>query len=105
MGIEVAIIGAGLAAAGGSIAQGEAQKRAQKKSLAAQERAQEETLLTQASERARADQEMQAANRRKASVQIDEFNRQATAGPASTLLTGPQGIQKPKLGSNTLLGS
>jgi hypothetical protein len=99
-----AVIGAGVAAAGGSVYQGEVSKKGQKKSLAAQERAQADTLAAQTAERARADQEMAAANRRKASIQIDEFNKAATAGPAGTMLTGPKGIEKPKLGANTLLG-
>lgn len=104
MGIETAVLIAGALAAGSQVYTGEQQKRGQKKSLAAQEEAQQQTLAADTAQRARADQEMAAANRRKATINIDEQNRQSITGAASTMLTGPKGIEKPKLGSNTLLG-
>lgn len=104
MGLVEAVLIAGALGAGGTVYSGEQNKRQQKRSLLAQEEAQQQTLAAQTAERARADQEMAAANRRKATINIDEQNRRSMTGVASTMLTGPQGIEKPKLGANTLLG-
>lgn len=90
-GLEIAAIAIALAGAGSAIHSGEQQRRAQNKSLRAQEQAQRQDLARQAGETARAEQEMAIANRKKASPQIDEYNKRAFSGPGSTMLTSPTG--------------
>ena len=86
-----------------SIYQGEQQKKAGKKSLAAQERAQQQTFLSSLNDEKQAQQANRKANKRPPDITSILFQERAGAenGMGSTILSGGEGVgllgSKPKL--------
>jgi len=112
MGIETAIAIAAAAAAVGtgySIYSGEQQKAAQADALSQQEKAQREAAERAKGQQQKADQAQNAANRKSPDVNaiMAEAAKDSQGGSASTMLTGPSGVNPADLtlGKSTLLGS
>ena len=106
MAITTAI--AAVASTGYQIYQGQQQKKAQKKQLALQAQANEDSRKQAKAEADRADIEYNKANRQTADVSAitDESVLAGKGGAAGTMLTGTMGIDPDKLnlGKSSLLG-
>ena len=88
---------------GTSIYQGEQQRKASRRQLLAQERAQSEATRAEIGTKRLSDQQKRKANQKRTGV--DQYLAQASAaassGPASTLMTG--GMDRPLLGGRSTL--
>ena len=106
MGLVAAITA--VASTGYSIVQGQNQKRQQEKALSEQRAANQKAAAEAKSEKDRAEQEYNKANRQEADVSgiNAESQLMKNQGAGGTLLTGNQGINTEdlNLGKNTLLG-
>ena len=103
------VIALGAAALGYNVYSQEKNRQQQKKQLKLQEQANRDAKQMAKEQAARADIEMNRANRKKADVAAikSKEDQSALSGPAGTMLTGNQGVNPDdlKLGGNTLLGS
>ena len=106
MGVVAAI--SAVASTGYSIVQGQNQKRQQEKALNEQRVANQKAAADAKTEKERAEQEYNKANRQTANVNAinEESTLMANQGAGGTLLTGNQGVDPTQLnlGKNTLLG-
>lgn len=106
MGLAAAALG--VLSVGASVQQGEEARSGQRRALRQQEQAQRQATSAAVSQRRRSEQESRRANRRQPDVSsIFDTERAASArGPASTLLTGPTGVDPNRLllGRTSLLG-
>ena len=97
-----------LTGVGHSARAGEEQKGLQNRSRIAQEKAQQQAQAQAQSEARKAEEATNAANRKTPQIGslLGDAQMDANKGAASTLLTGPQGIdpQRLKLGKTSLLG-
>ena len=107
--MAITAIVVGTVGVGYSLYAGEQQKKQQKKQLALQEQANRDAKQTAKEQAARAELEMNRANRKRADVSAIQSKEEQSAlsGPAGTMLTGVQGVNPDDLtlGGNTLLGS
>jgi hypothetical protein len=114
MGIELAIgalVASAAAAAAGTgytIANAESGKKAQQKAMQQQERAQNEAASQAASQARRSEYAANEANRKTPDMNaiMQSASQAAKGGPASTMLTGPGGVDPNSLslGKTSLLG-
>ena len=102
-------IGLGVAAAGTgySIASGEDAKRKQASALSKQEAAQKQAVNAAQGQRKQSEMAINQANRQTPNVQGIMESASAAGNAASTMLTGPTGVDPNALalGKSTLLGS
>ncbi len=99
----------GTALIGGSIFEGQSQKRAQKRSLRRQRQAQKVAEGRALAETRRSDQERRRLNRRQPDLGalLADSQRGGVTGPGGTLLTGAGGVSRSRLtlgGGGTTLG-
>ncbi len=99
----------GAALIGGSIFEGQQQKRTQKRSLRRQEQAQRLAASRALAETGRSEQERRRLNRRQPDLGslLADSQRGGAAGVGGTLLTGPGGVSRNRLtlgGGGTALG-
>lgn len=106
----IAGVAAGIAAAGTGygIVAGEEGKKRQEQAMAEQKVAQEQQATAARSAQRRSEMAQAAANRRQPNIEaiVRGAEQGAAGGPASTMLTGPTGVnpQDLALGRSTLLG-
>lgn len=108
----IAAIAAATAAVGGGVASGVMASKAnsqQQDALAAQKKAQAESLANAGAAQRESEQAIGAANRREPDMQsiMGKAAEASGGGPSSTMLTGPTGVNAGQmaLGRSTLLGS
>ncbi len=93
---------------GGSVYQGEAGRKQQKKALRSQEQAQARSEARALSQQRRSEQEQRRLNRKQPDLFsiLGREREAALQGPGSTLLTGARGVGKGKLtlGQSSILG-
>lgn len=96
---------AAVAAVGATIYSAEQQKKSAKEALEQQKEAQATAEEQYASQAKASEEAINAANQQQAST-ADAMARAAEPGAASTMLTGPMGVnpEELKLGKKTLLG-
>lgn len=99
----------GAALIGGSIFEGQSKKRAQKRSVRRQEKAQRVAESRALAETRRSDQERRRLNRRQPDLGalLADSQRGGATGAGGTLLTGPGGVGRNRLtlgGGGTALG-
>lgn len=106
--LTIAAIALGAGAFGSSIYQGEQGRKAQKRSLREQTQAQQMAESRAISQQRRSEQEMAKANAKKPDISaiMSAAQEASKAGGASTMLTGPRGVDPNtlQLGKTTLLG-
>ncbi len=99
----------GAALIGGSVLQGQKQKKTERRAIKRQARAERTAESAAAAELRRSGAERRRLNRRQPELQglLSGQQRAARSGPASTLLTGPGGVDPSRLalgGGGSLLG-
>ncbi len=99
----------GAALIGGTVAQGQRQKQTERRSLRRQSAAQRQAEQAAIGEQRRSEQERRRLNRRRPEVDslLTGQQRASRGGAASTLLTGPAGVNPGRLslgGGGSLLG-
>jgi transcription initiation factor TFIID subunit TAF12 len=106
--LTIAAIALGAGAMGGSIYSGEQGKKQQKQSLRMQQQQQREAEARATSQQRRSEQEMARANAKKPDISaiMQAAQESSRAGAASTMLTGPRGVDPNalQLGRTSLLG-
>ena len=107
-GLAATAAGAAVAGAGYSIAAGERGASMQREAMGQQRKAQDAAAAQARSQQRRSQQAMAAANRAEPDVAgiMGRAAAEGAGGPASTMLTGPMGVnpQDLQLGRSSLLG-